>query len=631
MNIKLHLPTLFLLVAFSYSYSTILSPVNASATTDSHRFLETLETEVDANSLFFSSTTWDGNSWSNGTPNINLICIIDGNYTTSTHGSFEALELQVNAGYTLTISNNTYCKIAEDVTVAGNIQVENKGAFVQVDETGTFTLVGAGTSSVNKYTTPLENWYNYTYWSSPVSGTTVNQAFAFSHSGMRYWFDAEKFLDVLVEINNEDSYHPGHDDIDDDGDDWTLLNGATVLQPGVGYAATHSPIGFVSNNSYQYNFVGPLNTGNINVSIYFNGNNGDNDWNFIGNPYPSAISADEFFSENSAVVGGAIYLWSHASSASSSNSGNEAYNFNADDYAIINAGSGEVAGGSTVIPNRYIPSGQGFFVQGLTNGTAKFTNDMRVADTNSNSQFFRQNNTEDTNKLWINLTSDNGVFNQILVAYVDGATNEDDGNYYDAPRNLSGESASIIYTQIENVSDKKFAIQGKAPEGLTIDEKIPVGFFTSITEATLYTLSIAKIQGDFLTANTVLLKDNLYDTYTDLTLNDYTFTSETGDFTDRFEIVFSRQLLSVASPEKANAFSVFEPDANTLVFKTSGDASIHAIVLFDMNGKTILNHINTSHADQSTVSVPSLSTGNYIAKVTFSNGSVATKKILKKR
>src|SRR5690606_554249 len=312
-------------------------------------------------------------------------------------------------------------------------------------------------------------------------------------------------------------------------------------------------------------------------------------------------------------------------------SGNEAYNFNADDYAIINAGSGEVAGGSTVIPNRYIPSGQGFFVQGLTNGTAKFTNDMRVADTSSNSQFFRQNNTEDTNKLWINLTSDNGVFNQILVAYVDGATNEDDGNYYDAPRNLSGESASIIYTQIENVSDKKFAIQGKAPEGLTIDEKIPVGFFTSITEATLYTLSIAKIQGDFLTANTVLLKDNLYDTYTDLTLNDYTFTSETGDFTDRFEIVFSRQLLSVASPEKANAFSVFEPDANTLVFKTSGDASIHAIVLFDMNGKTILNHINTSHADQSTVSVPSLSTGNYIAKVTFSNGSVATKKILKKR
>ena len=46
---------------------------------------------------------------------------------------------------------------------------------------------------------------------------------------------------------------------------------------------------------------------------------------------------------------------------------------------------------------------------------------------NTNSK--EKSNTEVANKLWVNLTSDNGVFGQILIGYVEGATNFWDNNY----------------------------------------------------------------------------------------------------------------------------------------------------------------------------------------------------------
>lgn len=42
----------------------------------------------------------------------------------------------------------------------------------------------------------------------------------------------------------------GHDDIDDNGDDWQLLSGPDVLQPGRGYATTHNSGAFVAGNAF---------------------------------------------------------------------------------------------------------------------------------------------------------------------------------------------------------------------------------------------------------------------------------------------------------------------------------------------------------------------------------------------
>ncbi|WP_138432345.1 T9SS type A sorting domain-containing protein [Winogradskyella algicola] len=572
-------------------------------------------------------TSWNGSTWSNGTPNIESITTINGDYDTSVNGNFSTWSLTVGTGQNLVIGDNSYIEVEQDAVINGTLQVASSGSFVQNDDTGTFTVNSGGEAYLSKTTSVLKNWYDYTYWSSPVSGSTANQIFPSSNSSYRYWFNAQNYLDILQETNNGNTYVAGHDDVDDNGDDWTTLNDSDILIPGVGYAITNAASGFVTGNTYQYMFSGPFNTGVINTSIYYNGNNGDNDWNFIGNPYPSAIDVDLFFAENNTVVGDAIYLWSHASPASNSNNGNEILNFSADDYAIINAGSGEVAGGSTIIPSRYIPSCQGFFIQGKVNGNVVFNNAMRMKDGTSNSQFFRQNNNTTPNKLWLNLTSDNGVFSQILVAYVNGATDNNDGLAYDSPRFLSSGTAAILYTTIENELDKKYAIQGKSISSINTQEVIPLGFYTSISDATIYSFSIPKKQGSFINNQPIFIKDNLLNSTHNLLESDYTFTSSTGDFTERFEIVFNAETLS-NNDNSVNDYGLSIIPMNTKDVKVniSGKSLIENIKLYSTEGKLFYN--NTLGAQSTIINLRNYSSGIYIAMVELDNGVVVKRKLI---
>ena len=572
------------------------------------------------------STTWDGTSWDNGTPSITIAAVINGDYSTSINGSFSACGLVVNASKRLTVDDSTYVEIENDVTVSGEIYVQTKGALVQNNDSSSFTLTG-GTALVNKTTTPLNSVYEYTYWSSPAANVMVQDGLAFANPSRRFWFDAANFLDILFEINNTNTYIAGHDGQDDNGDDWVLItNGTQVMSPGLGYVSTHTPVGFSVGAQYTYTFEGQLNNGIINAPIAYNGANGDEDWNLIGNPYPCAIDADAFLTANASIIGGVAYLWSQNTPASATSSGNQVLNFSESDYAMITNGSGNTAGGDMIIPDSYIPSGQSFFVQGLANGNAVFNNSFRMADATSNSQFFRTNNS--TNRLWVNLTSDNGVFNQILVAYVNGATDSRDSMSYDAMRSIYNDNASMIYTTIENETDK-FAIQGKSPETLTLDEVVPLGFQTVITVPTLYSLSIAQMEGTFLAENTIYLKDNLLNTYHNLSDTAYTFTSEVGDFQDRFEIVFQTNNLSVNDFEiNDDSISIIELQNNDVKFNVRNDLTIKSVKIYDALGRTLYTFKGSKNVEIFNLS--NLSSAAYIAQVELSNGIIVSKKAIKK-
>lgn len=573
------------------------------------------------------SSTWNGTEWSNNAPNLTTNAIISGDYNTATHGSFSALNLIINAGFTLTVDNNTFVQIDNNVDVIGQLIVETSGAFVQINDSGNFYVDSIGLAKVNKLTSVLNYWYDYTYWSSPVNGTTVNQAFANSNVNRRFWFNGQNYLDVLREDANNNIMVAGHDDIDDNGNDWQLLNGTQVLQPGVGYATTHSSGDFVPGNSYPYSFEGSFNNGIIYTPVYYNGDNGDNDWNFIGNPYPSAISADAFFSANTSVIGGALYLWSHGTPPSATNNGQDMFNYSSDDYAIINAGSGEVAGGSGITPNRYIPSGQGFFIQGLANGNVVFNNAMRVSDTNSNSQFFRQH-TNSSNKIWLNLTTESGLFNQALIAYVDGATDANDGPYFDAPRNLSTATAAIIYTCIDDDINTKLAIQGKALSSLNSDEIVPLGFYTGITTPVTYSISIDHIQGAFFENEAVFLKDKLLNIMHDLSQSAYQFQSDAGEFNNRFELLFTRETLSVVDAPQQIPLQFKQTTNNQLLVSSQNNELINNIKLYDQLGRLVAQQ--QPKQTQGQVPIQHLKSAIYIAYVEMANGQTVSKKILKR-
>lgn len=624
----------------------------------------------DAVQLTLPITTWNGTTWSNGVPSLGTKVILNGNYDTNTNGNFSACSLIVNNGNTLNIADGTYIEVENNLTVDGSIIVQPQGAFVQNNDSG--SIDGAVLSDkskvvVTKTTTKANNWYEYTYWSSPVVGEIIADGLFESSTNRRFLFNAQNYLDHCAETGNnnicDDNGGLGlQDGIDDDGNDWEWVSGATVMQRGVGYASTHNSTMFYSTFgcpgptcSIEYTFEGPFNNGFIPVSIYRNDSElNDTNSNFIGNPYPSAISVDDFFNLNvydvssnpTGTLEGVIYLWSQNTQPSPTANGNQNLNFSDLDYAIIN-GIGETAGGDGLIPTRYIPSGQGFFVNysnsgavASSNGTIKtgeviFNNALRVKGTTDNSQFFRTSQSKplktkgDFNKLWVNLSSEIGGFNQILIGYVNGATNDFDGSYYDVPRSLTPKTALALYSLIPD-DKSNYAIQGKDPNSLDLDESIPLGFYTAINEATIYTLSIAQFKGDFFNINTVYIKDHLMNIVHNLSESDYTFTSEVGEFKDRFELTFQSGPLSDNSTQlNLKNLSIIEQRNGMVQFKINNNLTIKSVQIMDVLGRALYQLKGSSSSEIYNLS--NLSQSVYIARVELDNGQIITKRALKRR
>lgn len=576
------------------------------------------------NSTCSTTTTWDGTVWDNGAPTITAEAIINGNYDTTASGSFSACSLTVNTGFTLTVSNDTFIQVQNDIVADGDITVTTRGSVVQVDDAATTTA--NGTITVQKNTSVLTGPLEYTYWGSPVIGETVENSFANVPGSRRFTFNAANFVDVLDEVNNTGTFVPGQDDIDDDGNAWQAASG--VMAPGVGYATTGSPIGFFPA-SQQFTFQGAFNNGVIQSTITNASGGTYNDWNFLGNPYPSAIDAATFFTVNAGIVDN-VYLWSQATPLDANASGNDGQNFSGADYAVISVSGINTAGASGIIPNSFIPSGQGFFVEALSGTNVTFNNSMRV--TGDNDQFFRSPSSPSTTNreaLWLNLTSDNGVFSQIAVAHIEGATDGNDGTSFDVKRNASSANFAKIYSTIENSNDE-YVIQGKNVSSLNLDEVIPLGFNTAIESPTIYTISIAQFEGDFYNANNIYLKDNLISTLHNLKDSDYSFTSEVGDFTDRFEIVFDAQALSIGDADlDPNSLTINELNNGDVKFSLKGSAhTIQSVQIIDLLGRVVYNLNGSSSTEVYNLS--KLSKAAYIARVQLSNGQTITKKAIKR-
>jgi hypothetical protein len=640
----------------------------------------TCYTASNATSITISQATWDGMNWvwNDGTatgtlPTISSNVVLAANFSTANAGlqqSFSACNLTLNDNVTLTINNGHYVEVENNLdvnnTTSGGINIEPEGSFVQINDSGEVNADISTNLTVSKLTAPSNNWYEYTYWSSPVFEETPAIGLAASNPNRRFQYNAQYYRDSTFENNNDDttSTGAGIDDVDDQAPyDWGNIS-TTYLVPGVGYASTHDPIVFGSTPNYpgpacriRYTFSGLFNNGVITVPLFRNDSEpDDNNWNLIGNPYPSAIDADVFLNTNMGVIDesipepnpiveGAIYLWSQNTAPTNTTNGNENINFSQSDYAIIN-GTGQTAaqnnGGDSTVPTRHIPSGQAFFIvmgdtatstqvspspvsgEDIQTADVIFNNAMRV--TGNNNQFFRISTPKD--KVWINLTTDNGAFSQILVGYLENATNDYDGMYFDAPKNGSVDSNTAIYTRIDG-KEKGFPIQGKSLSSLSIDEIIPIGFNTSISEPTIYTFSIPQVEGPFMNQNEIFIVDKLLNTIHNLKQSDYAFTSDLGIFEDRFDIVFRADALSIDdSILDANEVIITELSEKEVQIKVGANHTISNVKILDVLGRLIYSFNGNSSIEVYDIS--KLSKAAYIAKVTLTSGQTISKKAIKR-
>ena len=636
---------------FSNSTTNVLTITNANALSDYQFYCEVREDDAtcysasDAIKFDIADVTWNDEwIWSDGvTANgtvptaANVVTMIKPYDTSIDGGSFSACSLIVSNG-TLNITDGYYVEVINDVDIItnGNLTVQPKGSLVQRGEginAGTFSVYNLTKATVNKKTAKLQNWYDYTYWSSPISNLDVGSGLFLSNPSRRYWFNASNFIDQDV------------DGVDDVADSWTLLDDTDIMEPGMGIAATHDPLFFTPNTAYTYSFQGQFNTGDITYPVVYNTlNDLSLHWNLLGNPYPSALDADLFFAENGAVIYEAIYMWSHVRQPDGANPGNEVLNFNQNDYVTINfvgeADNGADTNDDGVIdaldtPERKVPSGQGFFIPSRVGGNVTFTNAMRVSGDNENIQFFRTTpNTEaphlDREALWLNLSSNIGIYSQICVAYAEIATNGYDGNAIDTKRNYAG-NAGMIYSMMEGDPYSNYVIQGKALSSLNEDEIVPIGFGAYISSSAVYTLDVIKTEGGFLNNNPIYIKDSYLNAIHDLSESSYQFTSEGGTFNDRFSIVFKNEntLSEDKLALKENGLSIVELQNGNVQFALKNSSlTISKVSIIDLQGRLV--YTLSGGSSREVYDLNNLSTAAYIAKVELSNGIVITKKAIKK-
>ena len=558
--------------------------------------------------------------------------ILNNNYNTSISNNIIATgNLTINAGKILTIPDDNYVSVNKVFTNNGTLNIANTGSFIQT-ENG-FTNAGTN-NNITKITTPYEQ-YDYTYWSSPVTNSTIGNPFAAWRLDNAYRFQTSNFED-LYNDNFTPQVSGTSDTFDDDGDDWQNVNASTIMTPGLGYAImAPTAVSFVTPPTATVIFSGALNNGTTPIILLEQSKNllaTDDDFNLVGNPYPSAISADEFIRANTLPIAstnkisGTLYFWTHKDDIQifTTNPGPDVLNFNSNDYAsyTLLGGVGTSSSGSgSPKPNGFIASGQGFMVESETASpnTLVFSNTMR-SRLNANNQFFRPAIAQ-KNRIWLNLENTDGMFCQQLIGYTPESTLDYDYGY-DGQDNKSQNYVSF-YSFINNDTSKLFKIQGRST--FDLNDQIPLGYFSAVSGTT--TISIDSTDGllDDATTN-VFLQDNLLNITHDLKQAAYTFATNFGTFNNRFILKYTNATLQNATyVNDENAVKIAVNNATITVF--SNQENIKSIQIFDVLGRNIYEN-QTINSKLFPIDNLAINNQVLIVKTQIENGAIVTKKII---
>jgi hypothetical protein len=561
----------------------------------------------------------DPNNWKPvGVPTSSNCVIVPDNTNTIISGTnypafAKNLTVKPIGNLELQSSNNLTVSDWINVNTGGVFNVRDKASLVQVNND-----INTGIVNVERTSQPM-NYYDYTYWNSPVT-------------------TASNFTLGLLSPNSSLMYS-WIPTISNNQGDWQTESASTIMNPSKGYIVkapdTYST-STTGKTSYTATFKGTPNNGAITAPISKGTligtvalDNAENDeWNLIGNPYPSGLDASAFLNlaTNVPVIDGTVYIWTHNTQPSTIPPdpfyGDYVLNYTDNDYAVFNSTGGTATASTGGTASGFIASGQSFFVKaanGMTGGTTAnvtFNNNMRV--TGKNSDFFKFGipKTEKKHRIWLNLTNNSGAFSQILVGYLTGATQDKDRNF-DA-ESFGGNDVTFYSI----IPQAQLTIQGK---GLPFDEndQIPLGYNSTISGD--LSIRIDHIDGIF-SAQNIYLEDKLLGVIHNLKEKPYVFNTEIGDFDDRFILRYTEinKTLGTNTFNLANEVKII---VNQSVTIQSTNQLIKNIMVYDLLGRKIDSYKKLNML-QFTLSHLNKTSSGLIVKITLENDSIISKKII---
>lgn len=542
------------------------------------------------------------------------------------------------------IGNGGRLFVTDGITVEENVPTETDGKLlirsggnlVQINEGPVNSNNNNGSIKMQRSVSGVAN-DSYIYWSSPVEAFDVADV----SPGSTNIFEWNPTTSPAIPYGNwvnpttvDMSQGRGYIIRDIIG---TTPEGGTITPP----ATTVEFIGVPRNGE----LTTTISRGNHLAGNYPGAGNTmatplDDNWNLIGNPYPSSISADAFIAANATAISddntpsiiGTIWLWRHEQTTSAINDpfyGDYYYNYDGNQYAEYN-----YTGSNPTGFDGNIASGQGFFVlmediPGPTLSTnITFNNSMRYFtisgdfDAYGNNSFFRtaNNNTNgiERHRIWVDLIKPNNEASSILIGYIENATNEVDRLYDAYELNRDG---TRIYSIIDT---QEFSIQGRA---LPFDQedRVPLGIV--INDNGIHKIAINTLDGLFEGENgqNIYLEDSYTNIIHDLRASPYTFTAEAGTYNDRFTLRYNNNALSVNDFEILNGIKIFEEHEN-LVIKSQYE-SIESVEVYDILGRTLFSNktINSNRLQIESIEPSELT---LFLKIKLVNGQQKIEKII---
>ncbi|MDP5082260.1 MAG: T9SS type A sorting domain-containing protein [Winogradskyella sp.] len=547
-------------------------------------------------------------------------------------------ETNSNDGNGLTISH--YLSLTGKIDLEGESQlIQELYSDLDVAPTGILERDQQGPSDT----------FTYKYWSSPVGKSEILKN-DFSYTVRDIMYDDLQPINFITSGYNGTATHPiGIADYwiwkyanqpNNDYSSWQHVRRSGTIYAGEGFTMKGPGTGSIFNDQ-NYVFRGKPNNGDINLTIH-----AGNDY-LVGNPYASAIDADQFIFDNSIsniesepTISGTLYFWNHWGGDShylnNYQGGYSTYNFSGG-VAAASFGTNDpfiaTGGIPTKIPSRYIPVGQGFFVVGKNTGTINFNNGQRIFRKERNANYsFTSNkdtyleasnlNSEESDnrmKFRIGFKSINTIHRQLLLT-IDENTSPSVDWAYDAKLNES--QMDDMYWLI---NEEPYIIQ--ASDEATSTTVFPIGIKTK-TQG-LNTITIDALENVPSDVN-IYLHDLTLQLYHNLRESDYNVILNAGQTHNRFEITFSTSddTLGVDDPTQNGIDIFYAYQMEKLILINPNRLDIKSIELFNMLGQSIYMNKTIPNSDYSEYDVKNLNTGTYIIRLTTKNSAIITKKIL---
>ncbi|MBV1887887.1 MAG: T9SS type A sorting domain-containing protein [Urechidicola sp.] len=541
----------------------------------------------------------------------------------------------------------------------GVLDLEGESQLIQTDGSD---LATSGSGYIERDQQGTENSFTYNYWSAPVSligagtnnspftiadvlkdGTdpanplTPNFAYSYTHADSSlstprkvstYW--------IWNFVNRGNAYA-----------NWNWIGHNSSLNVTEGYTMKGTSDTGALSQDQNYVFIGKPNnvlngaTEIIHTTFGVPANPLIPEISLTGNPFPSAVDANQFITDNLASSDGQLYFWEHWGG------GNHNLGNYQGGYAIRTIATGTPAvshpdidqtGSGSTSPGQYIPVAQGFYViSSATGGDIVFNNGQRVFEKEgaSSSVFFRgtaekiSNNISERNgldKMIIRLgfESPEGYHRQIAAAFnIEGATDEIEKGY-------DGHAADILSNDAFFIQDDSYYVI-QAYGDFNEEREIPIVIIIDEdNDGGLQKIMIDELE-NVPRKVTIFIKDNVSGETHNLKNNTFEINLSSGIYKERFSLVFSsKSSLSVDDENQIeDKITIYMNNSSSAIqIRKMSEININKATLYNYIGQTIQVWNNQFSNNHISLPVNETSTGVYILEIELENKIISKKLII---